>query len=112
MSMERAKAHLEKKGYLDRVIEPAVQTATVAEAAAARALTGTLAVGLLTLILSPQGGGIMIAAYGQNPRTCRGFLWDKAPAGLWAPALPKAPRAEKDRHKTGMNPTRAGEQER
>ena len=35
MSMERAKAHLEKKGYLDRVIEPAVQTATVAEAAAA-----------------------------------------------------------------------------
>ncbi|MDR3765542.1 MAG: YbaK/EbsC family protein [Butyricicoccus sp.] len=35
MSMERAKAHLQKKGFLDRVIEPEVQTATVAEAAAA-----------------------------------------------------------------------------
>lgn len=35
MSMERAKAHLQEKGFLDRVIEPAVQTATVAEAAAA-----------------------------------------------------------------------------
>ncbi len=35
MSIERAKAHLEKKGLLDRVIEPEVQTATVAEAAAA-----------------------------------------------------------------------------
>ena len=35
MSMQRAKAHLEKKGYLDRVIEPAVETATVEQAAAA-----------------------------------------------------------------------------
>lgn len=35
MSMERAKAHLARKGYLDRVIEPAVETATVEQAAAA-----------------------------------------------------------------------------
>lgn len=35
MALERAKAHLEKKGLLNRVIEPREQTATVAEAAAA-----------------------------------------------------------------------------
>ena len=35
MSIERAKAHLEKKGYLDRVIEPEEPTFTVEQAAAA-----------------------------------------------------------------------------
>lgn len=35
MSMQRAKAHLEQKGYLDRVIEPEAETATVEQAAAA-----------------------------------------------------------------------------
>ena len=35
MSIEKAKKYLEKKGYLDRVIEPGVSTATVELAAAA-----------------------------------------------------------------------------
>ena len=35
MSIEKAKKYLEKKGYLDRVIEPDVSTATVELAAAA-----------------------------------------------------------------------------
>ena len=35
MSLEKAKKYLEKKGYLDRVIEPEVSTATVELAAAA-----------------------------------------------------------------------------
>ena len=35
MSVEKAKKYLEKKGYLDRVIEPDVSTATVELAAAA-----------------------------------------------------------------------------
>ena len=35
MSVEKAKKYLEKKGYLDRVIEPNVSTATVELAAAA-----------------------------------------------------------------------------
>ena len=35
MSLEKAKQYLEKKGYLDRVIEPEVSTATVELAAAA-----------------------------------------------------------------------------
>ena len=35
MSVERAKKYLEEKGYLDRVIEPEVSTATVELAAAA-----------------------------------------------------------------------------
>lgn len=35
MSVEKAKKYLEEKGYLDRVIEPEVSTATVELAAAA-----------------------------------------------------------------------------
>ncbi len=35
MSMEKAKAHLAQKGYLDRIIEPEAVTGTVEEAAAA-----------------------------------------------------------------------------
>lgn len=35
MSLEKAKAYLESKGFLDHVIEPKVSTGTVAEAAAA-----------------------------------------------------------------------------
>ena len=35
MSLEKAKAYLESKGFLDHVIEPEVSTGTVAEAAAA-----------------------------------------------------------------------------
>jgi len=38
-----------------------------------RALTGALAVGLLTLVLSPQGGGIMTAAYGKTHAHVAGF---------------------------------------
>ena len=35
MSIERAKAHLQKKGYLERVIEPQAGTFTVEDAARA-----------------------------------------------------------------------------
>ena len=35
MSIERAKAHLQKKGYLERVIEPEAGTFTVEDAARA-----------------------------------------------------------------------------
>ena len=63
MSMERAKAHLEKKGLLDRVIEPAVQTATVAEAAAALGCEESHIAKTLSFYHA-GGGAILILAAG------------------------------------------------
>ena len=62
MSMERAKAHLEKKGYLDRVIEPAVQTATVAEAAAALGCEESHIAKTLSFYGAESGAVLILAA--------------------------------------------------
>lgn len=63
MSMERAKAHLARKGFLDRVIEPAVQTATVAEAAAALGCEESHIAKTLSFY-DGEGGAILILAAG------------------------------------------------
>ena len=63
MSMERAKAHLEKKGLLDRVIEPEVQTATVAEAAAALGCEESHIAKTLSFY-DGEGGAMLIVAAG------------------------------------------------
>lgn len=63
MSMERAKAHLQKKGFLDRVIEPEVQTATVAEAAAALGCEESHIAKTLSFY-DGEGGAILILAAG------------------------------------------------
>ena len=62
MSMERAKAHLEKKGYLDRVIEPVVQTATVAEAAAALGCEESHIAKTLSFYGAESGAVLILAA--------------------------------------------------
>lgn len=63
MSMERAKAHLQEKGYLDRVIEPDVQTATVAEAAAALGCDPCHIAKTLSFY-NGEGGALLVVAAG------------------------------------------------
>ena len=64
MSMERAKAQLEKKGFLDRIIEPEIPTATVAEAAAALGCDPSHIAKTLAFYAKYNQGVILVVAAG------------------------------------------------